>query len=54
MRDGKQADGSPKDSNDDEVTEDEYRAAREIFEDSGHEKIREHGAAPIDLTWQTS
>lgn len=36
------------------MTEAEYREARELFEDSRHEKIREHGTALMDLAWQIS
>lgn len=54
MRDGKQADGSPKESDDDKMTEAEYREARGVFEDSRHEDIRKHGTALMDLAWQIS
>jgi hypothetical protein len=54
MRDGKNVDGSPKDSGDDKMTEDQYREAREVFEDSRHDKIREHGTALMDIAWQIS
>ena len=53
MRDGKQMDGSAKgDGGDDKMTEAEYRQAREIFEDSRHEKLREHGTGLVDVVWQ--
>ncbi|MGC4750472.1 hypothetical protein ACLQ28_33110 [Micromonospora sp. DT201] len=52
MADGKQMDGSPKTSDDDKLTEAEYRDARKIFEDSRNTKIREHGTALIDILWQ--
>ena len=52
MRDGKKMDGSAKNSGDDKLTEAEYRDARAIFEDSRHEKLREHGTALVDLAWQ--
>ncbi|MFI0796049.1 hypothetical protein ACH4OY_25710 [Micromonospora rubida] len=56
IRDGKQMDGSAKDSDngDDKLTEKEYRAARALFEDSRHDDIREHGTALIDIVWQMS
>ncbi|PWR11310.1 hypothetical protein DKT68_06045 [Micromonospora acroterricola] len=54
MRDGKEIDGTAKDSGDDKLTEAEYREAREQFEDSRHDKIREHGTALIDIAWQVS
>lgn len=54
MSEDKQMDGSPKDSDagDDKLSEAEYREARKIFEDSRHDKIREHGTALMDLLWQ--
>ncbi|MFY1656026.1 hypothetical protein [Micromonospora sp. WMMD1274] len=55
LRDGKKADGSEKGSDDDDkLTETEYRNARKLFEDSRHDKLREHGTALIDITWQVS
>ncbi|MFI7609253.1 hypothetical protein ACIBTV_29650 [Micromonospora sp. NPDC049366] len=52
MRDGKNIDGSTDATDDDKMTEAEYLEARELFEDSRHEKIREHGTALIDIAWQ--
>ncbi|WP_204036387.1 hypothetical protein [Micromonospora qiuiae] len=52
MADGKQADGSAKTSDDDKLTEAEYREVRKVFEDSRHDKIREHGTALMDIVWQ--
>jgi hypothetical protein len=52
IRDGKQMDGSPKGSSDDKMTEAEYREMREIFEDSRHDKLREHGTGLVDVVWQ--
>ncbi|MGW3895297.1 hypothetical protein ACWD6L_08855 [Micromonospora profundi] len=54
MSEDKQIDGSPKDSDagDDDLSEAEYREARKIFEDSRHDKIREHGTALMDLLWR--
>ncbi|AYF26840.1 hypothetical protein CSH63_05085 [Micromonospora tulbaghiae] len=55
LRDCKKADGGEKGSDDeDKLTETEYRNARKLFEDSRHEKLREHGTALIDITWQVS
>ncbi|RLP93195.1 hypothetical protein [Micromonospora sp. CV4] len=54
MRDGKEIDGTARGSGDDKPTEAEYRKVREQFEDSRHEKIREHGTALIDIAWQVS
>jgi hypothetical protein len=36
------------------MTESEYRELREVFEDSRHEDIRDHGTKLIDLVWQMS
>ncbi|NJC10729.1 hypothetical protein F4558_000555 [Micromonospora profundi] len=54
MSEDKQIDGSPKgsDAGDDDLSEAEYREARKIFEDSRHDKIREHGTALMDLLWR--
>ncbi|MGK5520844.1 hypothetical protein ACSNN9_15995 [Micromonospora sp. URMC 107] len=52
LRDGKNADGSEDAGEDAKMTEAQYREAREVFEDSRHEKIREHGTALMDLAWQ--
>ncbi|MEV6376419.1 hypothetical protein [Micromonospora musae] len=54
MRDGKDILGNEQRSGDDEMTEAEYREARELFEDSRHEDIREHGTALMDIAWQVS
>lgn len=55
MAAGKKMDGSPKTSGgngSDKMTKAEYQDAREIFADSRHEKLREHGTAIVDLAWQ--
>ncbi|MEU6202427.1 hypothetical protein ABZ814_02390 [Micromonospora musae] len=54
MRDGKDILGNEERGGDDEMTEAEYREARELFEDSRHEDIREHGTALMDIAWQVS
>lgn len=53
MRDGRNVDGSTDDS-DDKISEAEYREVRELFEDSRHDDIREHGTALMDVVWQVS
>ncbi|MDG4840820.1 hypothetical protein O7631_30200 [Micromonospora sp. WMMD967] len=53
MAEDKNIDGTAKTSGeDDKLTEAEYREARKIFEDSRHDKIREHGTALMDIAWQ--
>ncbi|MFF3869095.1 hypothetical protein [Micromonospora sp. NPDC001898] len=54
MRDGKSPDGSADVGDDEKLTEAQYREAREVFEDSRHEKIREHGTALMDVAWQVN
>jgi hypothetical protein len=52
MRDGKSPDGGANSGEDEKLTEARYREAREVFEDSRHDKIREHGTALMDIVWQ--
>ncbi|MGY0002812.1 hypothetical protein [Micromonospora sp. I033] len=54
MRDGTSAVADDKSGGDDKMTEAEYREVRELFEDSRHEKLREHGTALVDIVWQVS
>ncbi|MGK5741771.1 hypothetical protein [Micromonospora sp. URMC 103] len=54
MRDGTSVVGDDKRGSDDKLTEAEYREVRELFEDSRHDKIREHGTALMDVVWQVS
>ncbi|MEU9508545.1 hypothetical protein AB0D32_19985 [Micromonospora sp. NPDC048170] len=54
MRDGKTPSGGEDKGDDAKITEAEYREAREVFEDSRHEKIREHGTALMDIAWQVN
>ncbi|MBO4208692.1 hypothetical protein [Micromonospora echinofusca] len=52
MRDGRGINGNDGGNRDSKLTEAEYREARELFEDSRHADIREHGTALLDLVWQ--
>ncbi|GGM58107.1 hypothetical protein GCM10011608_48830 [Micromonospora sonchi] len=52
MSEGRQPDGSDDAGEDAKLTEAQYREARKVFEDSRHEKIREHGTALMDIVWQ--
>jgi hypothetical protein len=52
MRDDR--DTSMDSDGDGELTEEEYQAVREMFDDSKHEDIREHGKALVDLVQQMS
>ncbi|WP_148272183.1 hypothetical protein [Micromonospora maris] len=52
MSEGRQPDGSEDAGEDAKLTEAQYREARKVFEDSRHEKIREHGTALMDIVWQ--
>ncbi|GGR98904.1 hypothetical protein GCM10010169_49370 [Micromonospora fulviviridis] len=54
MRDGTSVVADDKSGSDDKMTEAEYREVRELFEDSRHEKLREHGTALVDIVWQVS
>ncbi|MFC0505165.1 hypothetical protein [Micromonospora costi] len=54
MRDGEKIVGDDTSAGDDKMTEAEYREVRELFEDSRHEDIREHGTGLIDILWQVS
>ncbi len=40
--------------NDQTLSEEEYRAARAQFEQSDHERIREHGTQLMDVVWNLS
>jgi hypothetical protein len=37
-----------------EFTEEEYKALREMFDDSTYKDIREHGQSLVDLVWEMS
>ncbi|MGC4808484.1 hypothetical protein [Micromonospora sp. DT233] len=52
MRDGKSPDGRDKSPENKLVTEAQYRQLRKVFEDSRHDKIREHGTGLVDIGWQ--
>ena len=52
IRDGRPVNGDV--DNDQEVSEAEYRAARAQFEQSDHERIREHGTQLMDVVWNLS
>jgi hypothetical protein len=52
MRDDREASMDPAGNN--EFTEEEYKAVREMFNDSRYEDIREHGRSLVDLIWQLS
>ncbi|MGW4157504.1 hypothetical protein ACWEDF_30595 [Micromonospora chersina] len=54
MRDDTKVVADDESGGDDKMTEAEYREVREMFEDSRHEKLREHGTALVDIVWQVS